>query len=190
MDGFIPMIITLLGMLLLLITVYFLIIALFFKKAPQGFALIRTGIGGTKISTTAIYVVPVFHQLEMMDMTIKQVRIELLDDENLICQDDIRVDIKACFHVQVGFKLEHIKSVAGRIGATNASDPNKVQELFEANFTHSLKTVAKIFKFEELLNHRDKFRIELIKHIGVDLYGFLLADIAIDYIEKSKPNNL
>lgn len=49
------------GLILFLIIIYFAIIALFYKKVPQGEALVRTGFKGTKVATDkGLYVVPYF----------------------------------------------------------------------------------------------------------------------------------
>ena len=52
---------------------YFAIIAMFYKKVPQGQALVSTGFGGTKVATDrGMYVVPVFHRVEIMDISVKE----------------------------------------------------------------------------------------------------------------------
>ena len=73
-----------LGVLLFLIIVYFAIIAMFYKKVHQGQALVRTGFGGTKVATDkGLYVVPVFHRVEVMDISVKKIQIERLATEGL-----------------------------------------------------------------------------------------------------------
>ncbi|MEM6297685.1 MAG: flotillin family protein, partial [Bacteroidota bacterium] len=46
-------------------------IAQFYKKASQGQALVRTGTGGVKVSFNGMMVFPVFHRLEVMDISLK-----------------------------------------------------------------------------------------------------------------------
>jgi len=75
MEGILPLILTGLGIILFLIIVYFAIIAMFYKKVPQGQALVRTGFGGTKVATDkGLYVVPVFHRVEIMDVSVKKIQ--------------------------------------------------------------------------------------------------------------------
>ena len=74
MNQVLPIIGIGLGVLLFLIIVYFAIIAMFYKKVHQGQALIRTGFGGTKVATDkGLYVVPVFHRVEIMDVSVKKI---------------------------------------------------------------------------------------------------------------------
>ena len=51
------------------------------------------------------------------------------------------------------------------------------------------------FDFEELYRQRAEFRDQIIATIGVDLDGYILEDIAIDYLEQTPidaldPNNI
>ena len=58
-------------------------------------------------------------------------------------------------------------------------------QLFEPKFSEALKTVGKQFDFVELYNTREAFREEIKKVIGVDLNGYGLDDVAIDYLEQT-----
>ena len=98
--------------LVFLIVIYFAIIAMFYKKVHQGQALIRTGFGGTKVATDkGLYVVPVFHRVEIMDVSVKKIQIERQAHEGLICKDNMRADIKVAFFVRVNNDISFIKKV-------------------------------------------------------------------------------
>jgi len=45
------------------------------RKVPQGTALIRNGQGGTQVSFTKAYVIPILHIVEMMDISVKRIEI-------------------------------------------------------------------------------------------------------------------
>ncbi|WP_397447481.1 SPFH domain-containing protein [Polaribacter sp. R77954] len=175
-----------LGLILFLVIVYFAIIAMFYKKIPQGDALVRTGFGGTKVATDkGLYVVPVFHRVEIMDISVKKIQIERLGNEGLICKDNMRADIKVAFFVRVNNEIEYIKKVAQTIGCARASDIKTLEDLFEAKFSEALKTVGKKFEFTELYEARREFRDEIVDIIGTDLNGYTLEDCAIDYLEQT-----
>jgi len=185
-----------LGVLLFLIIVYFAIIAMFYKKVHQGQALIRTGFGGTKVATDkGLYVVPVFHRVEIMDVSVKKIQIERLGVEGLICKDNMRADIKVAFFVRVNNDVAYIKKVAQTIGVARASRIETLEDLFEAKFSEALKTVGKKFQFIELYEARREFRDEIVDIIGTDLNGYTLEDCAIDFLEQTpvthlKPDNI
>ncbi|WP_405382235.1 SPFH domain-containing protein [Maribacter sp. LLG6340-A2] len=180
-----------LGVLLFLIIVYFAIIAMFYKKVHQGQALVRTGFGGTKVATDkGLYVVPVFHRVEVMDISVKKIQIERLATEGLICKDNMRADIKVAFFVRVNNEVDLIKKVAQTIGVQRASRQETLEELFEAKFSEALKTVGKKFDFIQLYEARREFRDEIVDIIGIDLNGYTLEDCAIDYLEQTAVSHL
>jgi len=184
------------GLILFLIIIYFAIIALFYKKVPQGEALVRTGFKGTKVATDkGLYVVPVFHKVEIMDISVKKIQIERIGENGLLCKDNMRADIKVAFFVRVNNEVEFIKKVAQTVGCERASDISTLEELFEAKFSEALKTVGKKFQFVELYEARREFRDEIVDIIGTDLNGYTLEDCAIDYLEQTsvqflKPDNI
>ncbi len=196
MESILPIIGIGIGVLLFLIIVYFAIIAMFYKKIPQGQALIRTGFGGTKVATDkGLYTVPVFHKTEIMDISVKKIQIERLAHEGLICKDNMRADIKVAFFVRVNNDIEYIKKVAQTIGVDRASKIATLEDLFEAKFSEALKTVGKKFDFIELYEARREFRDEIVNIIGTDLNGYTLEDCAIDFLEQTsvkelKPDNI
>ncbi|UAM96918.1 flotillin family protein [Polaribacter litorisediminis] len=186
LEGLLPIIGIGLGLILFLVIVYFAIIAMFYKKIPQGQALVRTGFKGTKVATDrGLYVVPVFHRVEIMDISVKKIQIERLGNEGLICKDNMRADIKVAFFVRVNNEIDYIKKVAQTIGCARASDIETLEDLFEAKFSEALKTVGKKFQFIELYEARREFRDEIVDIIGTDLNGYTLEDCAIDYLEQT-----
>ena len=196
MEGILPIIGIGLGLVLFLIVIYFAIIAMFYKKVHQGQALIRTGFGGTKVATDkGLYVVPVFHRVEIMDVSVKKIQIERQAHEGLICKDNMRADIKVAFFVRVNNDVSYIKKVAQTIGVARASRIETLEDLFEAKFSEALKTVGKKFEFIELYEARREFRDEIVNIIGTDLNGYTLEDCAIDFLEQTpvqhlKPDNI
>ncbi len=174
------------GSIVFLIVVYFIIIALFYKKIPQGQALVRTGFQGTHVAfDKGLYVVPVFHRLEIMDISVKKIDIERVQVNGLICKDNIRADIKVAFFIRVNKSKDDIINVAQTIGCERASDLTTLRTLFDAKFSEALKTVGKKFNFIDLYEARREFRDEIINIIGTDLNGYVLDDCAIDDLEQT-----
>ncbi len=182
--------------IVLLIVLYFILIAIFYKKIPQGESLVRTGFGGTAVAfDKGLYVIPVLHRVEIMDISIKKIEIERTGVNGLICKDNIRADIKVAFFVRVNKSVEDIINVAQTIGCNRASEIDTLRSLFDAKFSEALKTVGKKFEFIELYEARREFRNEIINIIGTDLNGYILDDCAIDDLEQTslsvlKPDNI
>jgi uncharacterized membrane protein YqiK len=161
-----------------------------FRKANQGEAIVRTGMGGTKVSTSGIFVLPVIHKFEIMDITLKTIETDRKGKDGLICKDNIRADIKVNFFIQVNSVVEDIKEVAQSIGCKRASNQATLEALFDAKFSEALKTVGKKFDFIDLYNARDEFKAGILEVIGTDLNGYVLDDCAIDYLEQTPLSHL
>lgn len=162
----------------------------FYKKVPQGQALVRTGMGGLKVITQGGLVVPVVHKAERMEISLKSIEISREGKQGLICQDNLRADIRVVFFIRVNNQLEDIATVAQTVGCERASDTELLISLFEAKFSEALKTIGKRFDFIELYNSREKVKQEVIDIIGTDLNGYVLDDCAIDYLEQTNVDNL
>jgi flotillin len=161
--------------------------ATFYKKIPQGKAIVRTGVGGGKVAfNKGMYVVPILHQMEIMDISVKKLQIDRLEQDGLICKDNIRADIKVAFFVRVNKNVDDVLNVAQIIGTERASDTETLRNLFEAKFSEALKTVGKKFDFIELYEARREFRTEILNIIGTDLNGYILDDCAIDFLEQTE----
>ncbi|MGB0915009.1 MAG: flotillin family protein [Crocinitomicaceae bacterium] len=165
-------------------------IAKFYKKALQGEALVKTGVGGTKVSFNGMMVWPVIHRLEKMDISLKTITIDRMGKDGLLCKDNMRADIKVAFFVRVNQMSDDVIKVAQSVGCARASSPAALNELFEAKFSEALKTVGKKFDFVDLYNKRDEFRQEILNLIGRDLNGYALDDAAIDYLEQTHVSSL
>lgn len=168
----------------------FIMIAKFYKKALQGEAIVRNGMGKTKVSFSGMFIVPVIHKMEKMDISLKTIVIERMGKDGLICLDNMRADIKVTFFVRVNPEVEAVKRVAQSVGCVRASDPRALTELFEAKFSEALKTVGKQFDFIGLYNKRDEFNTEIVNLIGTDLNGYSLEGAAIDYLEQTHLSSL
>ena len=178
------------GVILTVILGYVALIKLFYRKVNQGQALVRTGFGETKVAFKGMWVIPLLHNAELMDISLKQVIIARESKGGLICKDNLRADIKVAFYVRVNPTVEDVKRVANTIGCARASDPELLNNLFESKFSEALKTVGKAFDFVELYNSRQELKEALLSVIGKDLNGYHLDDAAIDYLEQTPVEHL
>ena len=160
------------------------------RKVTQGSAIVRNGTGGTRVSFTGMFVIPILHKGELMDISVKRIEIDRAGEDGLICRDNLRADIKVAFFVRVNKEAKDVISVAQFLGCDRASDLAALNQLFEPKFSEALKTVGKQFNFVDLYTERDRFREEILKTIGRDLNGYLLDDAAIDYLEQTPLNQL
>lgn len=156
-----------------------------FRKVEQGKALIISRTRQVDVTFTGAVVLPVLHNAELMDISVKTIEIQRTGREGLICQDNIRADIHLTFFVRVNKTKEDVIKVAQAIGTERASHQATLQALFSAKFSEALKTVGKQLDFVDLYTHREHFRDQIIQVIGTDLNGYHLEDCAIDFLEQT-----
>ncbi len=167
-------------------TGFFALLLKCYKKVSQGQALIRNGVGGTTVSFSGKFVIPIMHRVEYMDVSVKRIEIDRRALQGLVCKDNLRADIVVAFFVRVNNAVEDVIKVAQSLGCERASDRQALVELFDAKFSEALKTVGKQFDFVELYTDRVRFREQILDVIGTDLSGYVLEDAAIDYLEQTE----
>ncbi len=178
------------GVALFLMVVIGAVFSALYRKVPQGKALVVSGTRSVKVTFTGQLVIPVINKAEIMDISVKTIEIDRRGSEGLICQDNIRADIKVNFFVRVNKAEEDVIKVAQAIGCDRASDIVTLEELFAAKFSEALKTVGKQMDFVSLYTERAAFRDRIIEVIGTDLNGYALEDVAIDFLEQTPLSQL
>ncbi|WP_439887764.1 hypothetical protein ACSX1C_00465 [Pseudomonas sp. MBLB4123] len=179
------------GLFFLLIFGFFVLFKAFYIKVPQGTALIVNDMSSTpKVHFTGALVYPVIYLKEFMRISLITLEVDRRAKDGLICKDNMRADITVAFYLRVNETQEDVLKVAKAIGVDRASDRAAVDELFNAKFSEALKTVGKQFDFVQLFENRQEFRDRIVEVIGNDLNGYVLEDVAIDYLEQTAKNSL
>lgn len=163
----------------------------FYFKVEQGTALIVNDMSATpKVHFTGALVWPILYKKELMRISLITLEVDRRGSDGLICADNMRADISVAFYLRVNETPEDVLKVAKSIGASRASDRQAVDELFAAKFSEALKTVGKQTEFVQLFENRQEFREKIIEVIGDDLNGYVLEDVAIDYLEQTPKSSL
>ncbi|RNF82378.1 flotillin family protein [Montanilutibacter psychrotolerans] len=179
------------GVLFLLILGMFGLFKTFYVKVPQGTALIVNDLSATpKVHFTGAMVYPVIYKKEFMKISLLTLEVDRRGKDGLICRDNMRADITVAFYLRVNETQADVLRVAKAIGVDRASDRDAVNELFNAKFSEALKTVGKQIEFVKLFENRQQFRDQIIEVIGNDLNGYVLEDVAIDYLEQTPKSSL
>jgi uncharacterized membrane protein YqiK len=163
----------------------------FYYKVDQGTALIVNDMSAKpKVHFTGALVYPIIYKKELMNISLLTLEVDRRGKDGLICADNMRADITVAFYLRVNETAEDVLKVAKSIGAGRASDKAAVNELFNAKFSEALKTVGKQIDFVKLFENRQEFREKIIRVIGDDLNGYILEDVAIDYLEQTPKSSL
>ncbi len=179
------------GLIALMVIGLLVSITKFYVKVPQGWALIINDTSSTpKVKFTGGIVWPIINKKELMRISLITLELDRRNKEGLICRDNIRADITVAFYLRVNETQQDVLKVAKSIGVDRASDKEAVHELFNAKFSEALKTVGKKMDFVSLFENRIGFRDSIIEVIGNDLNGYILEDVAIDYLEQTAKHSL
>jgi len=163
----------------------------FYVKVDQGTALIVNDMSSSpKVHFTGALVYPIIYKKELMKVSLITLEVDRRAKDGLICADNMRADITVAFYLRVNETTEDVLKVAKSIGASRASDKEAVNQLFNAKFSEALKTVGKQIEFVSLFENRQEFREKIIEVIGDDLNGYVLEDVAIDYLEQTPKSSL
>ncbi len=180
-----------LGVLLVLALGVFGLFKAFYRKVDQGTALIVNDMSTQpKVHFTGGLIIPVLYKAEEMQISLITLQVDRRGKEGLICRDNMRADISVAFYLRVNETPADVLRVAKAVGAARASNKNAVDELFNAKFSEALKTVGKRFEFIDLFEKRQEFRDAIVDVIGRDLNGYVLEDVAIDYLEQTRKTEL
>jgi len=189
-------IITGIGIFFVIIMGIAILFKAFYIKVDQGTALIVNDMSSKpKVHFTGALVYPIIYKKEFMKISLITLEVDRRSNDGLICADNMRADITVAFYLRVNETTEDVLRVAKSIGVDRASDRDAVDQLFSAKFSEALKTVGKKFEFVQLFENRIDFREKIIEVIGDDLNGYVLEDVAIDYLEQTPkasldPNNI
>jgi len=179
-------IVTGIGIFLLVLLGLAALFKAFYFKVEQGTALIVNDMSSTpKVHFTGALVYPILYKKELMRISLITLEVDRRGSDGLICADNMRADIAVAFYLRVNETAEDVLKVAKSIGASRASDKTAVDDLFAAKFSEALKTVGKQTEFVQLFENRQQFREKIIEVIGDDLNGYVLEDVAIDYLEQT-----
>ena len=163
----------------------------FYKKVPQGKAIIRTGAGGPLIAyDRGIFVIPILHKMEFLDISLKKIEITKMNEESLVCKDGTKAGIKAAFFIKASRDKMDMLQIAQSLGCQAASNPEALHDIFYSSFLEATKKALKTLDYEDSYQSIDLLKFKIISNVGHDLNGFVLDDIAIDYFEKTKPQYL
>ena len=87
----------LVAVVLLAVVAALFMVGRLFRKVEQGKALIVSKMRKVDVTFTGQVVLPVLHKAEVMDISVKTIEISRTGRDGLICQDNIRADIRISF---------------------------------------------------------------------------------------------
>lgn len=155
-----------------------------YKKAKPGEALVKTGIGGSKVSFQGILVVPFLHNLERLDITVKTYELNKSGENHLLTRDGRKLEIATIFYLRINQTEQAVIQVAQAFGSDDVSSPEFIERNFGKKFEEAIINTVYAFKLDNLLSDIGTIKMEIMDTIGTDLNGFILDDVAIHHLKE------
>jgi uncharacterized membrane protein YqiK len=164
-----------------------LIFARLYKRATKETAYVRTGLGGQKvIMDGGAVVLPVFHEIILVNMNTLKLEVQRSEEDSLITKDRMRVDVIAGFFVRVKQSADAVSTAAQTLGQRTL-DPAALKQLVEDKFVDSLRATAATMTMQELQDKRRDFVQAVQNAVAEDLEknGLELESVSLTSLDQT-----
>lgn len=156
-----------------------------YKKVEEGKAIIVNGMRGFRTSFSIISVIPILENYEILDTSIKDLKVDLKGDNGLLMRDNHIIDMSANFYLRISPEMRDIQMVVMALGTEKASSLQELEKMFVPKFSEALRIAGARYSFEDLKHNLEAYKMEVLQTIGIDMNGFALDDISINYMSTS-----
>lgn len=172
------------------------IIARLYKRSTKEQSFVRTGFGGqVVIMNGGALVLPVLHELILVNMNTLRLEVKREKQESLITKDKMRVDVGVEFYLRVNPNAEAIATAAQTLGS-RTQNANELRALVEGKFVAALRACAAQMDMAEMHEHRSRFVqsvqsivVEDLAKNGLELESSSLTHFNQTKIEYFDPQN-
>jgi uncharacterized membrane protein YqiK len=175
------------GVGLLGLIVIGMIFARLYKRASKEVAFVRTGLGGQKVILDGgAIVLPVFHEIILVNMNTLKLEVSKRDNESLTTKDRMRVNVVAGFFVRVKQSAESISTAAQTLGQRTLN-PEALKELVEDKFVDALRATAVSMTMQGLQDQRRDFVQAVQNAVAEDLEknGLELESVSLTALDQT-----
>jgi uncharacterized membrane protein YqiK len=158
-----------------------------YKRATKEIAYVRTGLGGQKvIMDGGAIVLPVFHEIILVNMNTLKLEVSKRDNESLTTKDRMRVNVVAGFFVRVKQAAESISTAAQTLGQ-RTMNPEALKELVEDKFVDALRATAVSMTMQDLQDKRRDFVQAVQNAVAEDLEknGLELEAVSLTALDQT-----
>lgn len=151
-----------------------------YYPVEDGYAMIRSGLGGSKVYFKGgFWAYPLVHQVEKLKIREQRILLNQTGLSIVRTKDNIRVDIQLTFFVQVKHVSWAVLSVAQTIGCQSANQKIILNQYFQPKFSALIESVVKTFDYQTLFTKRGQFKKALLLGLDENLGGYQLNRINI-----------
>lgn len=186
------LILTILGAVLIIVSFVITLITQLYQKASAEEALVRTGMGGSKVIIDGgTLVIPVVHRLTRVSLKVIKLMCVREGPDALITRDYLRADVHSEFYMRVGATPEQVLNAARSFGEQSGQEDaidNKVGE----KLISALRSVAAKHELAELHSDRESFAIAVQELVAKEIEpnGLILETVTISRLDQTDPGHL
>ncbi|MEM8787520.1 MAG: flotillin domain-containing protein [Pseudomonadota bacterium] len=163
------------------------VLARLYRRATREVSLVRTGAGGKKIIMDGgTVIVPLLHEVRMVNMKTLRLEVKRDADGALITKDRMRVDVGVEFYVSVNATDEGISRAAQTLG-DRTFDVGQLRDMIEGKLVDGLRAVAAQMTMDELHENRAEFVQEVQNAVSEDLLknGLELESVSLTALDQT-----
>lgn len=161
--------------------------ALFYRRATNEVALVRTGVGGRRVIIDGgTLAVPYFHEITPVNMQTLRMDVARAGEAALITKDRLRVDVGAEFYASVTPEEGAIVRAAQTLGK-RVFQPDQLKSLIDGMMIDALRAVAAQMTMDELHENRGAFVREVREALTDTLarYGLQLDSVSLTALDQT-----
>jgi uncharacterized membrane protein YqiK len=160
----------------------------FYRRATKETAFVRTGLFGQKVvNNGGAVVVPIFHDVTLVNMRTQRIGVQLTRDSAIITKDRMRVDVVADFFVRVEPEASAVATAAQSIGR-RLMDADGLRDMVEGKFVDTLRSVAAEMTMEDLHEKRSEYARRVREAVTPTLASSGLQLEAVSLIQLDQTN--
>ncbi|GIX14523.1 MAG: flotillin family protein [Paracoccaceae bacterium] len=181
---------TALGWIILVIVVAAALVvlaALFYERASNEVALVRTGMGGRRVVVDGgVLAIPYFHEIARVNMQTIRMEVARGGEGALITRDRLRVDVGAEFHVSVIPDPAAVARAAQTLGQ-RSFQPDQLKAMVEGPMVDALRAVAAQMTMDELHENRAEFVCRVREALGdvLERYGLQIDSLSLTALDQT-----
>jgi len=154
------------------------------KKVRQGTALLRRGVGGTRVSFSAMVAVPWLQRITEVDLTAKRIPVVHWGQGALHSRDGIALYSKIIFLLRIEPTAAGVRRALERMAAEESTGPDRFNDIFRERLSRAVASTFSELDYDVLYHRQEELKSRLEAKIAPLLAGFVLERIAIDHLAR------
>jgi len=160
----------------------------FYAKATLETALVRTGLGGSKVLTDGGCVaLPILHQVQRVSMQTAAVPISRVGRESVLTADQLRADIVMVFELRVGPDNASISTAAQVLGHRIARSGEVFSEVLSGSLVNAIQSAAATRSLTDIHLNRADFTSDVSTMVSdhAERLGLVLVSASLVGVDQS-----